>query len=375
MYEDFARREGGSAGSVELAELFIGFLENRYEPWKVKQACHALQLYEYYHSHKVASQARSPLASHQAPLAISVPAPGQATGRPDLSVSRRAPQGINAPVSRPTAPLDWKSVASIVVSLMRMRHYSLRTEKAYLSWIRRFRTYVQELKPAALTDEKLRSFLSYLAVEQKVAAATQKLAFNALLFLYRNVLGVEIKGLASVVPSHVPRRLPVVLTIEELRKILSNMNGTNHLMATLIYGGGLRLQECLSLRIKDLDFSRNCLTIRGGKGDKDRQTLLPEKVCSALKSHLENVQDIFDKDRKQNLRRRSAPGCAGTEVPICQHRVGLVLGVPLLESFGGSPLARGAPTSRVSLDASARIPTGCVELRHYEARNNSYAQA
>jgi len=122
---------------------------------------------------------------------------------------------------------------------------------------------------------------------------------NALLFLYRNVLSVEIRGLATVMPSHVPRRLPVGLTTEEVRKVLACMTGQTQLMATLIYGGGLRLQECLSLRMKDLDFSRNCLAIRGGKGDKDRQTVLPEKICAALS------------ERGSRCGRDQWPSCAG----------------------------------------------------------------
>lgn len=198
---------------------------------------------------------------------------------------------------------------------MRIRHYSFKTEKAYLSWIRRFGSYVHEKKPADLRGEDLRSFLSYLAVEQKVASATQKLAFNALLFLYRNVLDVEIKGLATVVPSHVPRRLPVVLTAEEVRKVLGCMTGNTQLMATLIYGGGLRLQECLSLRIKDLDFSRNCLTIRGGKGDKDRQTVLPDKICNSLRRHLGEVREIFDKDRRERVAGVVLPGALERKFP------------------------------------------------------------
>jgi integron integrase len=198
---------------------------------------------------------------------------------------------------------------------MRIRHYSLKTEKAYLSWIRRFGAFVQQRKPGTLSDQELRNYLSYLAVEKAVAAATQKLAFNALLFLYRNVLGIEIEGLSTVVPSHIPRRLPEVLSVEELRKVFSCMSGTSLLMAKLIYGGGLRLQECLSLRIKDLDFSRNCVTIKGGKGDKDRQTVLPERVCDELKRHLERVRGIFDRDRGERVAGVVMPGALERKFP------------------------------------------------------------
>jgi integron integrase len=198
---------------------------------------------------------------------------------------------------------------------MRLQHYSLRTERTYLSWVNRFRSYVGSREPRSLTADDLRRFLSYLAVEGKVAAATQKLAFNALLFFYRNVLGVEIDGLGTVVPSHVPRRLPVVLTTEELRRVFGSMDGIHRLMATLIYGSGLRLQECLSLRVKDIDFARRCVTIRGGKGDKDRQTVLPEAVCGELQSQLARARQGFDRDRRSGVQGVELPGALERKLP------------------------------------------------------------
>ena len=152
-----------------------------------------------------------------------------------------------------------------------------------------------------LSEQDLKNFLSFLAVDRKVSAATQRLAFNALLFLYRNILSVAISELATVVPSRVPRRLPVVLTGDEIRKIFEGLNGTFRLMAALIYGGGLRLQECLSLRVKDVDFGRGCLTIRAGKGGKDRETVLPESLVGELKLHLIKVKDLYDRDRRKGM--------------------------------------------------------------------------
>jgi integron integrase len=167
---------------------------------------------------------------------------------------------------------------------------------------------VQEKNCAALTEQDLKNFLSFLAVERKVAGATQKLAFNALLFFYRHVLDVEIGGLSTVVRSKIGRRLPVVLSKEEIRKVFSRLEGTHLLMATIIYGSGMRLQECLSLRVKDIDFSRNCLTIRGGKGNKDRETVLSERVAERLKRHLETVRALFYKDRTNSVAGVSLPG-------------------------------------------------------------------
>jgi integron integrase len=190
---------------------------------------------------------------------------------------------------------------------MRLKHLSPRTEKSYLSWILRFRAFVREKACGSLTEQDLKGFLSYLAVEKKVAAATQKIAFNALLFLYRNVLSVEINGLSTVVPSRVPKRLPVVLTREEIARAFSHLRGSCLLMAKLAYGGGLRLEECLSLRVKDIDFERNCLTIRGGKGNKDRETVLAEKVATELKAHLGKIYALYEKDRRE--------GVAGVQMP------------------------------------------------------------
>lgn len=184
---------------------------------------------------------------------------------------------------------------------MRLKHMSYRSEKSYLAWIRRFRHFMQATPCGSVTETDLKSFLSFLAVEHKVSSATQKVAFNALLFLFRNVFRREINALSIVVASKVPRRLPVVLTKEEIKNILAHLEGAFHLMATLIYGGGLRLQECLSLRVKDVDFSRGCLTIKAGKGGKDRETVLPEGVHNELKTHLRKVQVMYQRDREKDL--------------------------------------------------------------------------
>jgi len=265
-----------SAPTVEQTQRFLSFMEKHYEVWQVQQARRALQLYCYY------------LACRRAP------APNH---------------------SFPAAAPDWGGVETVISRLMRLQRYSPRTEKAYLSWVKRFRSYVGSREPRSLTPDDLRNFLSHLAVEDRVAAATQKLAFNALLFFYRNVLGVKIEGLSTVVPSHVPRRLPVVLTAEELRRVLAGLEGVYRLMAMLIYGSGLRLQECLSLRVKDIDFQRKCLMIRGGKGDKDRQTVLPESTCVELGTHLARVRELYDRDRRSGVQGVALPGALDRKLP------------------------------------------------------------
>jgi len=196
---------------------------------------------------------------------------------------------------------------------MRLQHYSLKTEKSYLFWIRQLQTFVSPRDPQRLAAGDLTTFLSHLAVERKVAAATQKLALNALLFFYRNTLSTDAVNLATVVPSRVPRRLPVVLTPAEVRRVLAQLSGVHRLMAALAYGSGLRLEECLSLRVKDIDFERKTLTVRCGKGGKDRQTVLAESTLIDLERHLSKVRQLFDHDRRSGLQGGGAAGRAGAQ--------------------------------------------------------------
>ena len=335
-------------------EGFMKCLIGKYGNLQIKQARHALQLYSSFRIgcgtplvHRVvekeATKGQPTLVSprtHETQLALqrfpcSLPAVGQARPvqpktaatdlhppqpaapgprRPQLQVQSQQPPVSRPPQPQPRLPraqspaLTWAAVEDRVIQRMRLMHLSYRTEKSYLSWLLRFRSFVREKNCCALTEQDLKDFLSFLAVERKVAGATQKLAFNALLFFYRYVLDVEIGGLSTVVRSRIGRRLPVVLSREEIRRVFSHLEGTHLLMATIIYGSGMRLQECLSLRVKDVDFSRNCLTIRGGKGNKDRETVLSEKVGDGLRRHLETVRALFDKDRMRSVAGVSLPG-------------------------------------------------------------------
>jgi integron integrase len=173
---------------------------------------------------------------------------------------------------------------------IRARHYSPRTEKAYVGWVRRFVVFHGFRHPEDMGAPEITSFLSSLAEEHKVAASTQNQAFSALLFLYREVLGRELTDLESVVRAKRPIRLPLVLTRTEVAQILDRMQGTPRLMAMLMYGGGLRLLECCRLRVKDVDFERATLTVRNGKGDKDRVTILASRSAAPLRAHLERMR-------------------------------------------------------------------------------------
>ncbi|HEX9081229.1 MAG TPA: integron integrase [Holophagaceae bacterium] len=179
---------------------------------------------------------------------------------------------------------------------LRVRHYSLRTEAAYVDWARRYILFHGKRHPEVMGAAEVQSFLSHLATDRKVSASTQNQAKAALLFLYRQVLGVELPWLDEVVQARERRRMPVVLTPGEARVLLDQMSGTAGLVAALLYGTGLRLMEGLRLRVKDLDFQARELTVRGGKGDKDRVTMLPARLEAPLRAHLTRVKRIHEQD-------------------------------------------------------------------------------
>jgi integron integrase len=176
------------------------------------------------------------------------------------------------------------------------RRYSRRTEEAYANWIRRFVVFSGMRHPVEMGSEEIGRFLSHLAVQGRVSAATQNQALCALLFLYRDVLRRELPWITDVARAKVRRRLPVVLTRDEVTQVLERMSGTPRLMATLLYGAGLRLLECCQLRVKDLDFGRGEIVVRAGKGGRDRVTMLPDRVKAALGAHLERVRRRHDRD-------------------------------------------------------------------------------
>ena len=197
----------------------------------------------------------------------------------------------------------------------RVRHYSRRTETAYLSWIRRFIFFHGKRHPAEMGAPEVTKFLSSLAVEGNVAASTQNQALGALLFLYRDVLEQGLPWLEDVVRAKRPARLPVVLTRAEVRTLLFHMRGVPRLMAMLLYGAGLRLLECARLRVKDVDFARNRLTVRGGKGDKDRMTMLPTIVKKELARHLELAKQQHEADLRHGAGWVELPSALSRKYP------------------------------------------------------------
>lgn len=183
-----------------------------------------------------------------------------------------------------------------VQAVLRMKHYSIRTERAYLDWIKRYILFHHKTHPAQMGAPEVEAFLSHLAVAGKAAASTQNQAKSALLFLYREVLALELPWLDNVTQAKTPQRLPVVLTVSEIKSVLNRLDGTLWLMASLLYGGGLRLMECVRLRVKDVDFEMRQVTVREGKGFKDRVTMLPESSIAPLQAHLARVRPLHNED-------------------------------------------------------------------------------
>ena len=179
---------------------------------------------------------------------------------------------------------------------LRVRHYSIRTEQAYVDWVRRFILFHGKRHPVNLGASEVQAFLTHLAVERRVASPTQNQAKSALLFLYREVLGLRLPWLDEMVGAKLGRRLPVVLTPGEVRQLLAHLGGTMGLVASLLYGTGMRLLESLRLRVKDVEFERRELVIRDGKGAKDRVTVLPENLMLPLQSHLGRVRALHQRD-------------------------------------------------------------------------------
>jgi len=165
---------------------------------------------------------------------------------------------------------------------LRSRHYSRKTEKSYIAWVKRFVYFHGVRHPAEMGEPEINAFLTSLAVKDKVSASTQNQAISALLFLYRHIIGREIDNLGEVVRARKPKRLPVVMTREEVKSVLGQLSGNKWLMVSLMYGTGLRLMECLQLRILDIDFARDEILVRNGKGAKDRVTMLPESHVRSL---------------------------------------------------------------------------------------------
>lgn len=199
-----------------------------------------------------------------------------------------------------------------VREVIRTQHFSYKTEKTYISWINRFIIYHDRKHPADLRGDDIAAFLTHLAVNRNVSAPTQNQAMNALVFLFKRVLGISLDEF-EFRHARIGKRLPVVLSREEVQNILSVLNGEFHLMASLLYGSGLRLNECMHLRIKDIDFALNEIIVRGGKGDRDRRTLLPGSLVTGLNRQIAKAGIRLEENLLLN-------GFAGASMPDALER-------------------------------------------------------
>ncbi len=249
-----------------IDELVLKFLEGqkktrKLEDWQIQQAEQALKLYLDHFNARTVLQ--------------------EATGAENSEDNQNEP-----------------AVMEKMRSIIRLKHYSYSTERTYLDWVKRFFIYVSETHKSIsyISEKDLKNFLTWLAVNQRVSSSTQNQAFNALLFLFREVLRKDVGDLKGTVRAKRGVRLPVVLTVEEIKSILSQLSGRNLLIAQLLYGSGLRLMECARLRVKDVEFGGNLIYVRSGKGDNDRTTILPKVTKEFLKNHLEEIKVIHEKD-------------------------------------------------------------------------------
>jgi len=198
---------------------------------------------------------------------------------------------------------------------LRSRHYSRRTEQAYCLWVRRFIRFHGIRHPADMAEPEINAFVTHLAVDGHVSASTQTQALSALLFLYRHVIGREVGELTDLVRARKSRRLPVVLTRDEVKAVLSQLDGGTWLMASLMYGSGLRLMECLRLRVLDVELTRGEIVVRDGKGGKDRVTMLPNSLTQALGAQLRSTRAVHERDLADGWGRVALPDALARKYP------------------------------------------------------------
>lgn len=188
-----------------------------------------------------------------------------------------------------------------VRDVIRKKHYSIRTEQAYVDWARRYILFHKKHHPKDMGEKEIAQFISHLATDRRVASSTQNQALNAIVFLYKRVLNIELGDFGHMERAKKPEKLPTVMARKEVNQVLSSMSGINQLMAKLLYGCGLRLMECVRLRVKDIDFEQNHIIVRDGKGMKDRSTMLPEQLKPLLREHLEGVRIMHKQDLKNGF--------------------------------------------------------------------------
>jgi integron integrase len=259
---------------------------------------------------------------------------------------------------------------------LRVRHLSRRTAKAYIGWILRFLRFHPNRDPGKLDESEISAFLTHLATHDNVSASTQNQARSALLFLYRRVLRRDIEDLKGVVRAKVSRRIPVVLTREEVTAVIDRLQGPQRLMVELMYGCGLRLLECLRLRVKDVDFGRFEIVVRSGKGNKDRRTVLPETIVETLREHLTRVKSLHERDLESGAGQVELPASVDRKYPNAGKSWGWQWIFPAARTYRDSltgqrrrhhyhESALQRAVKEAVLRAGIHKPASCHTFRHY----------
>jgi integron integrase len=268
-----------------------------------------------------------------------------------------------------------KKLLDQVRDVIRLKHYSIRTEESYVNWIKRFILFHNKRHPREMGANEIEQFLTHLAVEENVAASTQNQALSAILFLYREVLKQDLKTPISSIRAKEPKHLPNVLTQDETRRVLAQLSGTHRLMAQLLYGSGLRLMECVRLRVKDIDFAHRAIIVRDGKGEQDRVTVLPDSLIAPLQEHLQRVKRLHDEDLARGNGAVYLPYALERKYPNANREWGWQYAFPS-DRLSTDP--RSGATRRHHIDEStlqkavhqaaqrAKIskPVGCHTFRH-----------
>jgi integron integrase len=286
------------AGALEVEAFLAELAAGGRQPWQVEQADRVLRwLYTVYYT---------------APWAATWPVrlPGAGEGqRPTMSNDFMAKR-FGSRMDTGELPARYGPFLEEVREAIRTRHYAVRTEETYVDWVRRFLIFSKPEGREGLGMKEVRDFLNYLALKRKVSSSTQNQAFNALLFLYQEVLGRPFGEVRGVKRAKQSRKVPVVLTREEVGRLLDAVAGDYDLAVRLMYGAGLRLLECVRLRVKDVDLEGGVVTVREGKGGKDRVTMLPKRLVGEIRTHLQVVRKQFDRDAALAL------GWGGVPVPL-----------------------------------------------------------
>jgi len=252
---------------------------------------------------------------------VEEPITGRAVPRPRRGDGRRA--RVAGPQVEPSGGSGRKrKLLDQVSDAIRTRHYSYRTEQAYVGWIKRYILFHGKRHPAEMGKAEIERFLTALAVQRRVAPSTQNQALAAILFLYKDVLERDPGWLDDIVRAKRPQRLPTVLMRAEVERLLAALDGVSWVMAMLLYGAGLRLMECLRLRVKDVDFTRNEILVREGKGNRDRVTMLPAAVRGPLGRHLERVRRLHERDLQAGFGRVQLPDALARKYPNADREWG-----------------------------------------------------